>query len=205
MPRAGNLPYIDSDRSKSNVVFQCTRHLDLCQNNSFPESFWTWVKALMRLSQDGLINRNCHDMPNVILKMLNLWKMEIRASIVALAFPNIYSRFSLDWGWNVLTGSTGRKNPSNWTLGYSGRSASSNPLSVSDSPNTYTIRQVGNACTCFIQKNLYRQVLWNAGASHKLHHQKKDRNNVLMLPSTATHLSCGYIYFLYTSNTMKAQ
>ena len=87
MPRAGNLPYTDTDRSKSIVVFQCEHLLDLCQNNSFPESFWMQVKPLMRLSEDGLINRNCHNMPAVIPKMLNLLKMEIRASIVALAFP----------------------------------------------------------------------------------------------------------------------
>lgn len=40
----------------------------------------------MRLSEDRLINRNCHDMPAVIPKMINLLKMEMRASIVALAF-----------------------------------------------------------------------------------------------------------------------
>jgi len=95
MPRAGNLPYIDTDRSKSIVVFQHAHLLDLCQNNSFPESFWMWVKTLTRLSEDGLINRNCHDMPAVIPKMLSLL-MEIRASIVA--FSAIYPWFSLNGG-----------------------------------------------------------------------------------------------------------
>lgn len=96
MPRAGNLPYTDTVRSKSTVVFQCVHLLDLCQNNSFPESLWMPGETLMRLSEDGLMNRNCHDMPAVISKMLNLLKMEIRASIVALAFLDIYPWLSLN-------------------------------------------------------------------------------------------------------------
>lgn len=106
----------------------------------------------MRLLEDGLINRNCHDMPAVIPKMLNLFKMEIRASTVALAFPDIYPWLSLNWSWNILTGSIRRKNPSNQTLGHSGRSASRNPPSISGSHNTYTIRQIINVYICFIRR-----------------------------------------------------
>lgn len=56
----------------------------------------------MRLLEDRLIKRNCHDMPAVIPKMLNSFKMEIRASTVALAFPDIDPRLSLNWSWNIL-------------------------------------------------------------------------------------------------------
>lgn len=165
MPRAGNLPYTDTDRSKSIVVFQCVHLLDLCQNSSLPESFWMWLETLMRLSEDRLINRNCRDMPAVIPKILNLLKMEIRASIVALAFPGIYPWFSLNWDWNILTGSI-RRTPVSKHLG---TQAGQPQLIPSQSQIHTTHCKAGNACRYLIKKKKR-----NAVGTRKCQHQKQD-------------------------------
>lgn len=55
------------------------------------------MKTLMRLSEDGLVKRNCHDMPAVIPKMLNLLKMEITSTGFFRHLPLVQFELRLEY------------------------------------------------------------------------------------------------------------
>lgn len=150
----------------------------------------------MRLLEDGLINRrNCHDMPAVIPKMLNLFEMEIGASTVALAFPDIYPRLGLNCSWNILTGSIRRKNPTNQNLGYPGRLPSHNPLNLRLTQHLH--HQADNKCLYLLHKIIQTdkffemlQVLTSVSIRNRI----KPRFCCYFPPP---HCLCGYV-FLHT-------